>query len=89
MRYPVTIEADGASFLVTFIDIPEAITQGSNIAEALEMAKDALETALTFYLEDGRSVPLPSPVELGQPYVILNDFRLGENVVASTPTAIK
>lgn len=74
---------------MSFPDIPEALTQGDSYDEVMEMAKDALETALTFYFEDGRSVPLPSSVELGQPYVILKDFRLGENVVTSTPTAIK
>ena len=40
--------------------------------EALKMAKDALETALEFYFEDERSVPMPSvPVE-GQNVVELN-----------------
>ncbi|MEQ1667995.1 MAG: type II toxin-antitoxin system HicB family antitoxin [Sulfuriferula sp.] len=72
MRYPVTIEPDGQFFLVTFLDIPEAITQGSTHAEALEMAKDALETALDFYFEDERKVPLPSKLKKGQEYVELS-----------------
>lgn len=72
MRYPVTIQPDGSVFLVTFLDIPEAITQGSTHAEALKMAKDALETALDFYFEDERKVPLPSKLKKNQEYVELN-----------------
>ncbi|MEQ1529740.1 MAG: type II toxin-antitoxin system HicB family antitoxin [Methylococcales bacterium] len=72
MRYPVTIEPDGNFFLVTFTDIPEAITQGSTHAEALEMAKDALETALDFYFEDQRKVPTASKPKKGQELVELN-----------------
>lgn len=66
--YPVTLtpdEADGG-FVVTFVDIPEAITQGDTEAEALAAAKDALETALDFYFEDKRAVPAPSKPKRGQ-----------------------
>ena len=66
--YPVTLtpdEADGG-FVVTFVDIPEAITQGDTEAEALTAAKDALESALDFYFEDKRAVPVPSKAKRGQ-----------------------
>jgi len=66
--YPVTLtpdEADGG-FVVTFVDIPEAITQGDTEAEALAAAKDALESALDFYFEDKRVVPAPSKAKRGQ-----------------------
>jgi antitoxin HicB len=66
--YPVTLtpdEADGG-FVVTFVDIPEAITQGDTEAEALAAAKDALESALDFYFEDKRAVPAPSKATRGQ-----------------------
>ena len=36
-------------FVVTFPDVPEAITQGEDEDEALLRAVDALETALSFY----------------------------------------
>ncbi len=67
-RYPVTLtrdEVDGG-FVVTFVDIPEAITQGDTEAEALAAAKDALESALDFYFEDKRAVPAPSKAKRGQ-----------------------
>jgi antitoxin HicB len=71
--YPVTLtpdETDGG-FTVTFVDIPEAITQGDTEVEALAAAKDALESALDFYFEDKRTVPLPSQVKGGQHVVEL------------------
>jgi antitoxin HicB len=72
MRYPVIIEPDGSSFFVSFPDIPEALTQGETSEEALAMAKDALETALEFYFDDERTVPLPSKPKRGQAVVALN-----------------
>jgi predicted RNase H-like HicB family nuclease len=57
--YPVTLKRDQeGGFVATFKDIPEAITQGETKHEALAAAKDALETALDFYFEDNRAVPL-------------------------------
>lgn len=50
-------------FVVTFPDIPEAITEGDTMAEAREMAADALGVALLTYLELGK--PLPEPAATG------------------------
>ena len=71
MRYPVKLKRDGRFFLVTFPDIPEAITQGTNIDDALYHATDALESALDFYFEEGRRVPMPSRQKRGQRLVEL------------------
>jgi antitoxin HicB len=60
MRYPVKLTRDGKFFLVTFPDIPEAITQGDSVENALLHAADALESALDFYIEAGKAVPKPS-----------------------------
>jgi antitoxin HicB len=73
MKFPVTLtpdEADGG-FVVTFRDIPEAITQGETVEEALAMAREALETAIEFYFEDNRAVPTPSKPQRGQHVVEL------------------
>jgi len=70
--YPVNLRKDGKYILVTFPDIPEAMTQGDNRAHALAMAKDALETAMEFYFEDHRPVPLASRPRRGQPVVNLS-----------------
>jgi antitoxin HicB len=73
MKFPVTLtpdETDGG-FVVTFKDIPEAITQGDTEEEALTMAKDALELALEFYFEDKRAVPSPSKPKRDQKVIEL------------------
>jgi len=66
MFYPINLKADGDGWMVTFPDIPEAITSGATRDEALEMAHDALITALDFYFEDKREVPAPSKAKRGQ-----------------------
>jgi len=71
MQYPVNIEPDEQFFLVTFPDIPEAITQGEDEKDALRRGADALETALDFYFEAQRPVPAPSRPRPGQPVVEL------------------
>lgn len=55
-------EKEGA-FTVTFADVPEAITEGDDMAGARAMAADALGVALLTYLEMGR--PLPAPAAAG------------------------
>lgn len=59
--YPVRFEPgdDPAVIVVTFPDIPEAITEGTGLVEARAMAADALGLALLAYLKAGR--PLPEP----------------------------
>jgi antitoxin HicB len=69
--YPVDLKKDGKFILVTFPDIPEAITQGNSVSHALEMASEALESAMDFYFESRRVVPAPSRARRGQPVVEL------------------
>ena len=45
------------SFTVTIPDIPEVNTQGEGIAEATEMAVDALELILSSYIAKGKDLP--------------------------------
>lgn len=73
MKFPVTLTPDKADggFVVTFHDIPEAITQGESVEEALATAQEALETAMEFYFEDKRAVPVPSQPKRGQHVVEL------------------
>lgn len=72
MLYPATFAPDeSGGFVVTFRDIPEAITQGDTEEEALEMAQDALITAMDFYFEDRRPVPTPSVGQSEDRYIEL------------------
>lgn len=60
MFYAVKITHDDRGYLVTFPDIPEAITCGDTIESSKEEALDALITAFEFYFEDERTIPMPT-----------------------------
>jgi len=71
--YPATVtQIAPADFLVRFNDVPEAITGGATPEEALANAPDALAAAVEGYLELGRALPEPSPLERGQIAVSLD-----------------
>jgi antitoxin HicB len=64
--FPVTLttdEVDGG-FTVTFRDLPEAITQGENIEDALNEAADCLEEAIANRVIRRLPIPIPIPSEL-------------------------
>lgn len=94
MRYPAqfTPSSEGG-FVVTFRDIPEAITQGDTESEALDMAVDALVTAMDFYFEDRRQVPPPSSPQDGErlvelpPSIAAKVLLLNELLVAGISNA--
>lgn len=64
--YPVTLTPDDGTVLVTFADVPEAITFGADEDEALMNAIDALETGLSFYLDARKPLPVASQPAAGQ-----------------------
>jgi antitoxin HicB len=67
--YPIVLEAQPeGGFVVTFPDVPEAITQGEDTEEALLYAIDALESALSFYVDARKALPVPSAAA-GRPTV--------------------
>lgn len=67
--YPAILEAQPeGGFVVTFPDVPEAITQGEDEDEALAYAIDALETGLSFYVDARKPLPVPSAAD-GRPTV--------------------
>jgi antitoxin HicB len=67
--YPVHITEAEDGVTVTFPDVPEAITQGTDQDEALLRAVDALESALEMYIEDGQDLPRPGKPKRGQKLV--------------------
>lgn len=71
--YPANIEeyAPG-DFVVRFRDVPEAITGGGTLDEALEQAPDCLACAVEGYLERGWPVPDPSAALQGEHNVPLD-----------------
>lgn len=65
--YPATIKQDeGGFFLVSFRDIPFAVTDSSTLEGALEEAADCLSEALASCIEDNEVIPLPSAALKGE-----------------------
>lgn len=72
MNYPVKLVRDSNdAILVDFPDVPEAHTFGEDMEEALMRAGEALESALSAYIELRRDIPAPSKPKRGQPVVSL------------------
>ena len=72
--YPCNLishEEEGEGFVITFPDVPEAITGAQTRKESLALAEDALVAALAIYVQSGEDVPTPSPVAVGQELVAL------------------
>ena len=62
--YPaVLVSDDNGTVRAEFPDVPEANTFGDNEEEALSHARDALETALEFYIERDEDLPKASPLQ--------------------------
>ena len=56
--YPCRIERDGDGWVASFPDVPEALTGGSDYAQTVELAADALVSALGLsYVERRRELP--------------------------------
>ncbi|WP_165913413.1 type II toxin-antitoxin system HicB family antitoxin [Marichromatium gracile] len=66
MKYPVKIEKTGESWLVSFPDFPEALTEDSSYEGALDMAWHCLLSTFDLYFEDLKEIPAPSAPEPGQ-----------------------
>ncbi|MEO5369765.1 MAG: hypothetical protein H7833_06800 [Magnetococcus sp. DMHC-1] len=66
--YPVTLTPDteAGGFVVTFRDVPEAITQGESFDEALSEAADCLEEAFAGRICHKEPLPIPTPLEKGE-----------------------
>lgn len=72
--YPAIFTPDENTFMVTFPDIPEAITCGHDWDESVFMANDVLPFVIEkIYFEDGLIVPMPSPIQEGQVAIALDE----------------
>ncbi|WP_438838232.1 type II toxin-antitoxin system HicB family antitoxin [Streptococcus pluranimalium] len=57
-------DTDGANapYFVTFPDFEHSATQGEDMANAMAMASDWLGIHLADYIENGRDIPTPTPI---------------------------
>jgi antitoxin HicB len=88
MDYPVILTPDdNDTFLVSFPDVPDAITYGDTEDEALAHAADALATILEAYVKDRRPIPAPgrhrTPYRVAVPALVATKVRLYEAMRAA------
>ena len=76
--YPVILTPEEEGYFVSFPDIESCYTQGDNLADALEMAKDVLALRMCAYENDKKIIP---PASLKQ------NFILNENQIISLVSA--
>ncbi len=72
--YPArfTPDEDDGGFVVTFRDLPEAITQGDSVEQAVREARDCLEEAVANRIAMDLPIPEPSEVETGEVRIALH-----------------
>ena len=86
---------DDGSYTVTVPDLPGCVTEGSNLAEAIDMSIDAASGWILGELEEGNSIPSATPffeVQLDDPYCFKSIISLDMNAYAekySTKTVRK
>ncbi|CBY81424.1 transcriptional regulator [Haemophilus influenzae biotype aegyptius] len=74
MFYPATFTpAEEGGYVVTFADLPEAITQGDTIEEAQEMAEDVLISCVEIYFDEERPFPLARACDSDETAVFMPD----------------
>lgn len=71
-QYPARLTPSGeGSTIISFRDIPEAITEIWNDDELQDTGRDAIMSAMEFYIEDRREFPAPSAPENGEALIML------------------
>lgn len=92
--YPALFhKAEEGGFWVSFPDIPECLTQGDDIAEAYEMAIDALGLELTHREKEHQKLPEASdPAEItpeADSFLVIVGFDMFEYKKRTSSRAVK
>tara|TARA_B100000780_G_C21033973_1_gene414671 strand:- start:193 stop:630 length:438 start_codon:yes stop_codon:yes gene_type:complete len=58
----LTLDEDDGGYIVSFRDVPEALTQGDTLEEAVRNASEALDEAFAGFIVDGGPLPKPSKI---------------------------
>lgn len=91
--YPALFhKEDGGGFWVSFPDIPECLTQGTDMSQAYEMAVDALGLALADRIKEN-NVPVPTNIDFlviaENSYPVIIEFDLLEYKKKHSSRAVK
>lgn len=71
-------------YAVRVPDIPEVATQGDDLAEAMDMARDAVAVSLEAYVREKRELPTPSGMDEAREKVMREDRELGWETPSDT-----
>ncbi|MDP7548754.1 MAG: type II toxin-antitoxin system HicB family antitoxin [Alphaproteobacteria bacterium] len=83
--YPARLaEQDEGGYLVTFRDLPDALTDGDDRADAFEQAVDCLTAAVGARLAMSEDIPPPTPVEKGEILVPLPGVMSAKAMLRTT-----
>lgn len=68
MKYPIAIETGNANTAwgVVVPDLPGCFSAGDTLDEAYDLAKEAIDLWINTALDDGKPVPMPSPLAVHQ-----------------------
>ena len=81
--YPAVFrEETPGDWVVSFPDVPEAITGADSLDAARLQAADAIEEAVLAYLADGRPAPRPRPARTGEEAVVLDPVTAARAALA-------
>jgi antitoxin HicB len=69
-EYPLEIHDEHPGVWLSSPDIPEMHAAGDTLEEALATAVDAMETALSIYVDERRPIPSPQPRRLGEHHLL-------------------
>ena len=68
--YPARLRHDSTGeFIVSFRDLPECLTSGATVPDALAEAADVLEEAIAGRIDDAEAIPVPSARRSGEHHV--------------------
>ncbi|MFJ4395978.1 type II toxin-antitoxin system HicB family antitoxin [Pseudomonas sp. NPDC089395] len=87
--YPVIIHQEEGSFWISCPDVPEMASAGDSVEEALYDAVDAMESALSFYVDQKKAIPLPAAPLSDQPVVRLPALTAAKAALWNTMVAQK
>ena len=76
LAYPISLDEDDGTVLVTSPDFPELTTFGEDRDEAVARAVHALEEAIAARIHDRKDVPTPSQ---GETYAVLPTLNFGQS----------
>ena len=64
--YPAKVVQDGKFFVITFRDVPQAITQANSKEEIVSASVDLLKDVVSIYMDNGDAFPLASARQKGE-----------------------